>query len=65
MIGRGLAVEPLIGASATQYDGRKFTWLGSGSDQVSLCVTLAHVAGQNLGRHAGAAVSRRWRRLGL
>ncbi|HEY7297753.1 MAG TPA: tripartite tricarboxylate transporter substrate-binding protein [Xanthobacteraceae bacterium] len=39
MIGRGLAVEPLIGASATQYDGRKFTWLGSGSDQVSLCVT--------------------------
>ena len=39
MIGRGLAVEPLIGASPTQYDGRKFTWLGSGSDQVSLCVT--------------------------
>jgi tripartite-type tricarboxylate transporter receptor subunit TctC len=39
MIGRGLAVEPLIGTSATQYDGRKFTWLGSGSDQVSLCVT--------------------------
>jgi tripartite-type tricarboxylate transporter receptor subunit TctC len=39
MIGRGLAAEPLIGTSATQYDGRKFTWLGSGSDQVSLCVT--------------------------
>ena len=39
MFGRGLAVEPLIGASPTQYDGRKFTWLGSGSDQVSLCVT--------------------------
>src|SRR5947209_1902839 len=39
MIGRGLAVEPLIGASPTQYDGRRFTWLGSGSDQVSLCTT--------------------------
>jgi tripartite-type tricarboxylate transporter receptor subunit TctC len=39
MIGRGLAVEPLIGSSPTQYDGRKFTWLGSGSDQVSLCTT--------------------------
>ena len=39
MIGRGLAVEPLIGASAAQFDGRKFTWLGSGSDQVSLCTT--------------------------
>src|SRR5215212_6493524 len=32
MIGRGLAVEPLIGASAAQFDGRRFTWLGSGSD---------------------------------
>jgi tripartite-type tricarboxylate transporter receptor subunit TctC len=39
MIGRGLAVEPLIGTSPAQYDGRKFTWLGSGGDQVSLCVT--------------------------
>ena len=39
MIGRGLAVEPLIGASAAQFDGRKFTWIGSGSDQVSLCTT--------------------------
>jgi tripartite-type tricarboxylate transporter receptor subunit TctC len=39
MIGRGMAMEPLIGASQPQYDARKFTWLGSGSDQVSLCVT--------------------------
>ena len=35
--GRGLAMEPLIGASATQYDARLFTWIGSVSDQVSLC----------------------------
>ena len=39
MIGRGMAMEPLIGASQPQYDARKFTWLGSGSDQVSLCAT--------------------------
>src|ERR1041384_8357623 len=29
MIGRGMAMEPLIGASQPQYDARKFTWLGS------------------------------------
>src|SRR5262245_55236553 len=39
MIGRGMAMEPLIGASQPQYDARRFTWLGSGSDQVSLCAT--------------------------
>jgi tripartite-type tricarboxylate transporter receptor subunit TctC len=39
MFGRGMAMEPLIGASQTQFDARKFTWLGSGSDQVSLCAT--------------------------
>ena len=37
MVGRGMAMEPLIGASATQYDARRFTWIGSVSDQVSLC----------------------------
>ncbi len=39
MFGRGMAMEPLIGASATQFDSRRFAWLGSGSDQVSLCVS--------------------------
>jgi tripartite-type tricarboxylate transporter receptor subunit TctC len=39
MIGRGMAMEPLIGASQAQYDSRRFTWLGSVSDQVSLCAT--------------------------
>jgi tripartite-type tricarboxylate transporter receptor subunit TctC len=37
--GRGLAMEPLIGASPTQFDPRKLIWLGSGSDEVSLCGT--------------------------
>jgi tripartite-type tricarboxylate transporter receptor subunit TctC len=41
MIGRGMPMEPLIGASQAQYDARRFTWLGSGSDQVSLCATWA------------------------
>jgi tripartite-type tricarboxylate transporter receptor subunit TctC len=36
---RGLAMEPLIGTSATQFDARKFSWLGSGTDEVSVCVT--------------------------
>jgi tripartite-type tricarboxylate transporter receptor subunit TctC len=37
--GRGLAMEPLIGTSATQYDARKFTWLGSGTNEPSICLT--------------------------
>jgi tripartite-type tricarboxylate transporter receptor subunit TctC len=36
---RGLAMEPLIGTSATQYDAQKFTWLGSGTKEPSVCVT--------------------------
>ena len=36
---RGLAMEPLIGTSATQFDARKFSWLGSGTDEVSICAT--------------------------
>jgi tripartite-type tricarboxylate transporter receptor subunit TctC len=34
---RGLAMEPLIGTSATQFDARRFSWLGSGTDEVSVC----------------------------
>jgi tripartite-type tricarboxylate transporter receptor subunit TctC len=36
---RGLAMEPLIGTSATQFDARKFSWLGSGTDETSICLT--------------------------
>jgi hypothetical protein len=39
MVGRGMAMEPLIGGSATQYDARRYTWIGSVSDQVSLCAS--------------------------
>jgi tripartite-type tricarboxylate transporter receptor subunit TctC len=39
IFGRGIAMEPLIGTSGASFDGRRFTWIGSGSDQVSVCVT--------------------------
>ncbi len=44
---RGLAMEPLIGTSATQFDARRFSWLGSGTDEVSLCVTWHSSAVKN------------------
>ncbi|HXQ53345.1 MAG TPA: hypothetical protein VN802_19795 [Stellaceae bacterium] len=34
---RGMAMQPLLDPTGTQYDGRKFTWLGSISDEVSVC----------------------------
>ena len=36
---RGMAMEPLIGKSHVAFDSRKFTWLGSGTNEVSTCVT--------------------------
>jgi tripartite-type tricarboxylate transporter receptor subunit TctC len=36
---RGMAMEPLIGASNTRYDARKFTWIGSITNEVSVCAT--------------------------
>lgn len=35
---RSIALEPLMGNSAAKFDGRKFTWLGSVGNEVSLCV---------------------------
>jgi tripartite-type tricarboxylate transporter receptor subunit TctC len=39
MFSRGMAMEPLIGASTTRFDSRKFGWIGSGTNEVSTCVT--------------------------
>jgi tripartite-type tricarboxylate transporter receptor subunit TctC len=36
---RGLAIEPLIGTARVQFDATKFTWLGSGTNEISLCAT--------------------------
>ncbi len=35
MIGRGVAMEPLIGATQTKFDARSFVWLGSMNNEVS------------------------------
>src|ERR1019366_2417019 len=63
--GRGLAMEPLIGSSPTQFDARKLVWLGSGSDEISLCGTWHTSQGQDLERHADDSLHGRGRRLGL
>lgn len=35
--GRGLVMEPLVGASKVQYDATKLTWIGSASSELSVC----------------------------
>jgi tripartite-type tricarboxylate transporter receptor subunit TctC len=37
-IGRGTAFDPLFGNKAAQFDGNKFSWIGSANDEVSVCV---------------------------
>jgi tripartite-type tricarboxylate transporter receptor subunit TctC len=41
---RGMAFFPLLGGKGGQYDARKFTWIGSANDEVSLCVSW-HTSG--------------------
>lgn len=38
---RGMAMEPLIGTSPTLFDSSKFTWIGSSTNEISLCATYA------------------------
>jgi tripartite-type tricarboxylate transporter receptor subunit TctC len=35
---RSVAVAPLLGTPGALFDARKFTWIGSGGNEVSLCV---------------------------
>jgi tripartite-type tricarboxylate transporter receptor subunit TctC len=44
IIARGMATEPLIGASYVMFDPSKFSWLGSAANEVSLCVTYGGAA---------------------
>lgn len=37
-IGRGTALDPLLGVKGAQFDGTKFTWIGSANNEVSVCV---------------------------
>lgn len=37
-IGRGTALDPVLGVKGAQFDGTKFTWIGSANNEVSVCV---------------------------
>jgi tripartite-type tricarboxylate transporter receptor subunit TctC len=37
-IGRGTGFDPLLGSKTAQFDGTKFSWIGSANDEVSVCV---------------------------
>jgi tripartite-type tricarboxylate transporter receptor subunit TctC len=43
-IGRGTGFDPLLGNKAAQFDGPKFTWIGSANNEVSICVAW-HTSG--------------------
>ena len=45
MIGRGTGFDPVLGQQAAQFDGTKFTWIGSANDEVSVCVSYAGRSG--------------------
>jgi tripartite-type tricarboxylate transporter receptor subunit TctC len=47
--GRGMAMEPLIGAGGARFDASKFLWLGSVANEVSLCVVWNSSPVQNWG----------------
>jgi tripartite-type tricarboxylate transporter receptor subunit TctC len=38
-IGRGTAFNPILGIPGAQFEGPKFTWIGSANDEVSVCAT--------------------------
>jgi tripartite-type tricarboxylate transporter receptor subunit TctC len=44
MIGRGTGFDPLLGNKAAQFDGPRFTWIGSANNEVSICVAW-HTSG--------------------
>ena len=38
MVGRGISMEPMLGTDAAKFDSRRFTWIGSVSNETSVCV---------------------------
>jgi tripartite-type tricarboxylate transporter receptor subunit TctC len=46
VVGRGMPFEPLFGNDAAKFDAFKFNWLGSISDEVSVCASW-HTSGVN------------------
>jgi tripartite-type tricarboxylate transporter receptor subunit TctC len=43
-VARAMAFEPLLGNKGAQYDGKKFNYIGSANDEVSVCVAW-HTSG--------------------
>jgi hypothetical protein len=39
MVGRNVSMEPLIGTYTRTFDSRRFTWIGSVSNETSVCVS--------------------------
>src|SRR5712691_8274454 len=37
-VGRGTPFDPILGNEKAQFDGTKYTWLGSANNEVSICV---------------------------
>src|SRR5580658_10831911 len=46
IIGRGTGFDPLLSQQGAQFDGPKFTWIGSGNHEVSVCVAYGDRAGE-------------------
>jgi tripartite-type tricarboxylate transporter receptor subunit TctC len=46
LIAGSAAIDPMFGARKTQYDGQKFTWLGSANEEISGCFAW-HTSGFN------------------
>src|SRR6267143_126538 len=44
-IGRGTAFDPILGQQGAQFDGTKFTWIGSANNEVSVCVSWNATSG--------------------
>jgi tripartite-type tricarboxylate transporter receptor subunit TctC len=39
ILARGSATEPILGNTAAQFDARRYNWIGSVADEVSVCVS--------------------------
>jgi tripartite-type tricarboxylate transporter receptor subunit TctC len=44
-IGRGTGFDPILGQKGAQFDGPKFTWIGSANNEVSVCVSWNGTSG--------------------
>src|SRR4051812_1176185 len=39
MVGRGVSMEPLLGTDTSKFDSRRYNWIGSISNETSVCVS--------------------------